>query len=194
MFYSYLQVTVYYPSGTKTVTVHNPTHRTICKAFFEKDDLDRIDNVIVQSICKTNPAVVVAGSSQVVKEEAKQMCRNETILRRKDNESLLSFTLEELYCELREKCPFLLTMLTNVITDKLPAEPVWNDLKDIVMTAAMALHGRNKQMSALHYVMGFILSHGGCTLQVWIRPKKIAEFQVPYLLFWSPEFCSIYPG
>lgn len=70
-----------------------------------------------------------------------------------------------MYDDLSRTCPSLLELLSSVVCDIPPAPPS-KPFVHIVLTAAVALHGRNQEMSLMHYFTGFILTHGGCTQRV----------------------------
>lgn len=45
----------------------------------------------------------------------------------------------------------------------------------VLVAAAIALHGRNQEMSLVQYMIGLILTHGGCTQLVCL--DKFSIFQ-----------------
>lgn len=154
---------MYYASGKKSVEITNDAHKTICKAFIRGKGVEKI---IVDSICKANKSAVIHGAGQILKEESQRTCkRGNSLLQRKDYHNFFGFHWKDMYDDLSRTCPSLLELLSSVVCDIPPAPPS-KPFVHIILAAAVALHGRNQEMSLMHYFTGFILTHGGCTQRV----------------------------
>lgn len=128
-----------------------------------------MEKVVVDTIAESCPMVVINAAAKIVKDECDKLCKrgSGTILQKKEHTDLFSFSWKKMYDELSQRCPGLLTTISYIVADVPP--PIGSKaFHHILLSAAIGLHGRNQEMSLVQYMMGFILTHGGCTLRVYI--------------------------
>ncbi|KAK6168270.1 hypothetical protein SNE40_022131 [Patella caerulea] len=113
-----------------------------------------------------NPKEVVMGAVKIIKKESALICKGESqsMLHKKDFKDVFKFSWEHLYREILKFCPGLLSILTAA-TSETPPNLSNKGLRHILVASAVLLHGRNQLMSLIHYIIGLIMSHGGCTLK-----------------------------
>lgn len=158
------QVSVSYPSGFKTVVITDEAYKTICKAFIRGSDVDRI---IIETISNKNPSAFVNRTTHLIREEAHTICKrgSESLLRKKEYEDFLSFSWDMLESELEQRCSSILTVVSPVVCD-INESITEKPFRHIMTAIAVALHGRSQEMNTLQYIVGFVLTHGGCTQRV----------------------------
>lgn len=157
------QITISYPSGKRTQLVRNKLHQALCKAICKSENVEQtVISLLVKE--KTRDA-----AAKVVSEEARELCQrnSNSILMKKDQESLMSFTLDKFNKELEIRAPNVLRIVSSIVSD---IPPMIGEKKymNILHTVASGLHGRSTEMSRLHYTIAFVLVHGGCTLRVFM--------------------------
>lgn len=157
------QITISYPSGKRTQLVRNKLHQALCKAICKSENVEQtVISLLVKE--KTRDA-----AAKVVSEEARQLCKrnSNSILMKKDQESLMSFTWDKFNKELEIRAPNVLRIVSSIVSD---IPPMIGEKKymNILHTVASGLHGRSTEMSGLHYTIAFVLVHGGCTLRVFM--------------------------
>lgn len=79
----------------------------------------------------------------------------------------LEFKWQQMKEELQRRCPTILSLLSAVVSD----QELSSDSKSVIhvmVSAAIALHGRNQEMSLFQYMIAFVLTHGGCIQRVWL--------------------------
>lgn len=155
------QVTVYYPSGKKTTLIKNEAHQKICKSLIRGSN---VDTVIVDSLCNSNPMAVINGAVNIVKEESRKISKrgSGSYMQRKEYADFFNFQWENLYSELEQQCPALLAIVNSIVCD-IPPSVSSKQYNNVLLTAAIGLHGRNQEMSLIQFMSGFMLTHGGCT-------------------------------
>ena len=99
-----------------------------------------------------------------VDKECTQSCskKDPSCLRKTDKESMLFFTMEKVYGELKVKAPLLHCLLAAASTNRRsrPKHPQTEVLHaGTVMAAALCLHNRSKFMSAVQLLITIFLSH-----------------------------------
>lgn len=57
-----------------------------------------------------------------------------------------------------------MTIMSSVVSD-VPLQIDSKPFHHMLVSIAISLHGRNQEMSVIQYIIGFILTHGGCTLR-----------------------------
>lgn len=157
---------MHYPSGTKNTYVYQEMHKRICKTILQGVNVEKgVLNIIAES----SPLMVMNAAAKIVKEESGKLCKrgSGTILQKKEYSDIFSFNWKNLYDELSQSCPGLLTIISSVVADS-PPQTGSKAFHHILLSAAIGLHGRSQEMSLVQYMMGFILTHGGCTLRVYI--------------------------
>lgn len=157
------QITISYPSGKRTQLVRNKLHQALCKAICKSENVEQtVISLLVKE--KTRDA-----AAKVVSEEARELCQrnSNSILMKKDQESLMSFTWDKFNKELEIRAPNVLRIVSSIESD---IPPMIGEKKymNILHTVASGLHGRSTEMSRLHYTIAFVLVHGGCTLRVFM--------------------------
>lgn len=157
------QITISYPSGKRTQLVRNKLHQALCKAICKSENVEQtVISLLVKE--KTRDA-----AAKVVSEEARELCQrnSNSILMKKDQESLMSFTWDKFNKELEIRAPNVLRIVSSIVSD---IPPMIGEKKymNILHTVASGLHGRSTEMSRLHYTIAFVLVHGGCTLRVFM--------------------------
>ena len=129
-------------------------------------------------LVSSNPDDVTTAAAKVVMLESKDLCRRNSgsILQNKEHESIMTFTWNKFYNELEIRAPNILKIVSAIVSD-IPVTPSDKKYMNILHTIACGFHGRNQEMSGLHYCVGFVLFHGGCTLRVSKIPllKDILE-------------------
>ena len=77
--------------------------------------------------------------------------------------------------ELQLRAPNILQVIASAVCD-VPVKVEDKKFAHILHSVASVLHGRSAEMSSLHYQIGFILAHGGCTQRVSVfflrKPKS----------------------
>lgn len=160
------QITISYPSGKRTQLVRNKLHQALCKAICKSEN---VEQTVISLLVKEKPREVVDAAAKVVSEEARELCQrnSNSILMKKDQESLMSFTWDKFNKELEIRAPNVLRIVSSIVSD---IPPMIGEKKymNILHTVASGLHGRSTEMSGLHYTIAFVLVHGGCTLRVFM--------------------------
>lgn len=160
------QITISYPSGKRTQLVRNKLHQALCKAICKSEN---VEQTVISLLVKEKPREVVDAAAKVVSEEARELCKrnSNSILMKKDQESLMSFTWDKFNKELEIRAPNVLRIVSSIVSD---IPPMIGEKKymNILHTVASGLHGRSTEMSGLHYTIAFVLVHGGCTLRVFM--------------------------
>lgn len=157
-------MSINYPSGKKSVLVVFPPHKVLCKAIVDNNNVDK---TIVNCLCQSNPNVVVNAVAKLIEDECNKACRrgSGSFLQKKDYEDLMKFQWENLYKDLQDRCPHTLSIISSMVQSP-PPEVLSKPFFHVMLSSATCLHGRNQEMSALHYMTAFILAHGGCTQRV----------------------------
>lgn len=165
-------VSVYYPSGKKSTLVTLPAYMSICKAFV--DHSPNMDKIIIHQMSKLNTTEFMHTASELIKEECVKICKrgSPTIFQKKDLEHFLQFSWENVHKELTSISPSLLSAVSAIVCDK-PLSIQSKPFSHIMLTAAIGLHGRNQEMSVVQYLIGFILTRGGCAQRDIERLSKI---------------------
>ncbi|XP_062568267.1 uncharacterized protein LOC134230452 [Saccostrea cucullata] len=119
---------------------------------------------IIDALANSYPEELVDGATKLLAAEAKQYCQRHSgsILERKSFEELLSFSWDSLYKDLESKAPNLLKCISTLVSDK-PIIAGEKQYIQLLHSIATVLHARNQESSALQYLCGFLLKHGGCT-------------------------------
>ena len=160
----FLQLTVHYKSGTKNTYVYSKMHKKICRAILQGVNVEK---VIVNIIAESCPSLVFDATAKMIKAECNKICKrgSGTILQKKEHIDFFSFSWKKLYEELNECCPGLLTTISSVVSDVPP--PIGRKaFHHVLLSIVIGLHGRSQEISAVQYLISFILTHGGCTLRV----------------------------
>ncbi|XP_033755665.1 uncharacterized protein LOC117338420 [Pecten maximus] len=155
-------VSVNYPSGKKSVLVTSPSHKVICKAMV--DNKSEMEKTIVDILCKTNPMAVVKGVSKLIEDECTHVCYrgSAACLQNKKFEHFQNFNWKTLYDDLLDRCPHIMAIITSTV-QRQPPNIVSKPFFHVMFSSATVLHGRNQEMSVLHYMIAFFLARGGCT-------------------------------
>lgn len=160
------QITISYPSGKRAQLVRNKLHQALCKAICKSEN---VEQTVISLLVKEKPREVVDAAAKVVSEEARELCQrnSNSILMKKDQESLMSFTWDKFNKELEIRAPNVLRIVSSIVSD---IPPMIGEKKymNILHTVASGLHGRSTEMSRLHYTIAFVLVHGGCTLRIFM--------------------------
>lgn len=154
-------MTVQYPSGTVRRIVKEEKYLKICKAISRGQN---VEEQIIHTLSKSNPEEVIKGASRIVGAEARTICKRNSgsQLQQKDYTDFMSFSWDKLNQELQVRAPHSLQIISAIVSDT----PSQLNYVHTLCTVASALHSRSLQMSFLHYAVGFILTHGGCTNRV----------------------------
>ncbi|OWF47690.1 hypothetical protein KP79_PYT01282 [Mizuhopecten yessoensis] len=91
---------------------------------------------------------------------------------------MMEFTWDKFYEELQIRAPNILKVVSAIESD-IPMQVSGKKFLHILHTVASGLHGRSQEMSALHYQVGFILVHGGCTAHDITRLAKLGISMTP---------------
>lgn len=161
-----LKVYVHYPSGKKTALITSEVHRSICRTIVGGNNVER---TIVNNLCSSHPEEVTNGAAKMIKKEALALCKrgSGSILQSKDFKDFFEFKWQQMKEELQRRCPTILSLLSAVVSD----QELSSDSKSVIhvmVSAAIALHGRNQEMSLFQYMIAFVLTHGGCIQRVWL--------------------------
>lgn len=90
----------------------------------------------------------------------------------------LRFSWKYYYHELQSSCPLLLSTVSAIVCDIPPAIPS-KHFMHIMITAAIGLHSRSQELSVVQYLIGMVLTHGGCTQKVVHIQHFCASFRFP---------------
>ncbi|XP_061185175.1 uncharacterized protein LOC133193230 [Saccostrea echinata] len=154
-------VSINYPSGKKSVLVVSPSHKVVCKAILDNKNVDK---TIVNTLCQQNPNIVVNAVTKIIEDECSKICHrgSGSFLQKKEYEDFINFEWENLSKDLQNRCPHTLSIISSIVQNPPPgilSKPFFH----VMLSSAICLHGRNQEMSALHYITVFILARGGCT-------------------------------
>ena len=155
-------MTVYYPRQIKNTFVLQEHHKRICKAILQGVNVDK---VIVDEMVAVKPSLVIKAVAGIIQQESKGICKpgSGTLLRKKND--FLSFSWEALNKELSVTCPNLINIMSSVVSD-VQLQMDNKSLHHMLVSIDVGLHARNQEKSVVQYIIGFILTHGGCTLRV----------------------------
>lgn len=159
-----MQITISYPSGKRTQLVTNEIHKKICKAVFK---CEHVEKSVLDVLVTSHPDDVASAASKVVMSESKNLCKRNSgsVLQQKQHDDLMTFNWNKFNSELEIRAPNTLKIISAIVSD-IPVTPSDKKFMNIMHTIASGLHGRNQEMSGLHYCIAFVLYHGGCTLRV----------------------------
>lgn len=101
-----------------------------------------------------------------------------SILQKKEHHDFLRFSWENYYNELQSSCPLLLSTVSAIVCDIPPAIPS-KHFMHIMITAAIGLRSRSQELSVVQYLIGMVLTHGGCTQKVVHIRHFCASFRFP---------------
>lgn len=110
----------------------------------------------------------------------------EAFYRKKDNDSILEFSWDMFHKELQLRAPNILQVIASAVCD-VPVKVEDKKFAHILHSVASVLHGRSAEMSSLHYQIGFILAHGGCTQRVSVFLRKPKTYS---LIKFRSSICS----
>lgn len=88
--------------------------------------------------------------------------------------------------ELQLRAPNILQVIASAVCD-VPVKVEDKKFAHILHSVASVLHGRSAEMSSLHYQIGFILAHGGCTQRVSVFLRKPKTYS---LIKFRSSICS----
>lgn len=110
------QITISYPSGKRTQLVRNKLHQALCKAICKSEN---VEQTVISLLVKEKPREVVDAAAKVVSEEARELCKrnSNSILMKKDQESLMSFTWDKFNKELEIRAPNVLRIVSSIVSD-----------------------------------------------------------------------------
>ncbi|XP_061188750.1 uncharacterized protein LOC133196920 [Saccostrea echinata] len=159
-----IEITIAYPSGRRTELVRNETEQKICRAIFNGRSSGNAKNAIIAVVSTAYRKEVVTAVSHIISCESKELCKRNSgsILQQKDHNSILEFSWDKFYRELHIKAPNTLRVIQSAVSD-VPVAIGEKKFINLMLTVASAFHGRNQEMPSVHYQLGFILAHGGCT-------------------------------
>ncbi|XP_063435141.1 uncharacterized protein LOC134716217 [Mytilus trossulus] len=117
---------------------------------------------------------VVHGTAGLIQEECKIICKRgtQTLFQKKGYDDFFKFNWDHMYNELKMMCPSMLAIISSIVSD-IPPSVNTKPFMHLMVTAAIGLHGRSQEMSAIQYMVGFLLTHGGCTQRDIERLAKI---------------------
>lgn len=149
------------------MTVVQQEYKSICKALV--DHSPNTDKIIAENIAKRNGPVLISSANKLLKEECRKVCKrgSQSILQNKEHNDFLKFSWENFYDELKSSCPLLLSTVSAIVCDIPPAIPS-KPFMHIMITAAIGLHSRCQELSVVQYLIGMVLTHGGCTQKVFL--------------------------
>ncbi|WAQ95109.1 hypothetical protein MAR_007580, partial [Mya arenaria] len=175
-------VTVHYPSGRKAAIIWPEPHKRMVKAICHGNSCEKnIQSIITEE----KPMLVVRHAADIIRTECRNICKRgaSSLLQNTDYDSLLSFSWDNVCRELESNCPCLLVVLESIISDSpISRSGSSKPFIQLMMTAIMGLRGRKQEMSAAHYMIGFVLMNGGCnkqtierisTLGLCVRPETV---------------------
>lgn len=156
---------IFYPSGKKSAVIVQQEYKSICKALVNHSP--NTDKIIVENIAQLNESVFITTANNLLKGECRKVCKrgSRSILQNKEHHDFLKFSWENFYYELQSSCPLLLSIVSAIVCDIPPAIPS-KHFMHIMITAAIGLHSRSQELSVVQYLIGMVLTHGGCTQKV----------------------------
>lgn len=140
-------------------------------------------NCILEIICKSTPTSIATVASKLVNRECEGLCKRGTgsILQDTSNKGLFDFTWDDFRKEIQIQAPNTLKIISATVCNP-TITPTPKKQLCILHTFASGVHGRFQEMSNLHYQIGLILAHGGCTVRVHILSLDyFVMFPVPWL-------------
>ena len=143
---------------------------------------------IISILSETNKEEIVNAASLIIASESKDLCKKHSgsILQKKDNDSILEFSWDMFHKELQLRAPNILQVIASAVCD-VPVKVEDKKFAHILHSVASVLHGRSAEMSSLHYQIGFILAHGGCTQRVSVFLRKPKTYS---LIKFRSSICS----
>ena len=163
------QITIHYKSGIKSRVISFETHKKICKLIFHNR---QVEKGILHLLKSTNPNELVAEAATVVANECKDLCKRNSgsVLQDRTHAGILTFSWDKFHKELQIRAPCLLMIVSTMISD-VPVPVPSTTLCQVLFSVGLILHGRFREMTALQYLVGMILLHGGCTHKVNLNGK-----------------------
>ena len=157
---------MHYPSGEKTTYVRDEVLKQICRVVYKNSN---VINCILEIICKSNPTSLATAAAKLVNKECEGLCKRGTgsILQDKTYDSLFNFTWDNFQKEIQIRAPHTLKIISSTVCNP-TVTPTPKKQLCILHTFASGVHGRFQEMSNLHYQIGLILAHGGCTVRVYM--------------------------
>ena len=134
----FVQATIHYKSKSLSYRV-TPTRRCICKSLVRRN-YQSFAKKCVQNVVSRKALVKTVG--RTLTKEVAAMCSRKfnSLLRPKDNESMLKFKFGTVMSELRNQAPTLLTLLQSCMKTRTPRA---NSQLIIVMIVAMICKHRD---------------------------------------------------
>ncbi|XP_056013603.1 uncharacterized protein LOC125669312 isoform X1 [Ostrea edulis] len=113
---------------------------------------------------KSNPSYLVNQTCEIIGDECEKICKRNSgsVLQDRTYHGILNFSWDELEGELQTLAPNLLQIVKSIVSDK-PSSMSDRCRIQMLNAIACALHARSREMTALQYLTGLILLHGGCT-------------------------------
>lgn len=166
-----MQVTVHYPSGKKSALIVNECYKKVCKKIVSNQN---VELGIVAIISDYNKDAVSSVCCKIISKECKELCRRNSgsVLQKKGHHDLMNFSWDKFNQELQIRAPHTLKVISAIVVD-IPSSVTGKKYLSVLHTMASGLHGRSAEMSALQYIVGFIMTHGGCTLKVCFFKAEI---------------------
>ncbi|XP_071121775.1 uncharacterized protein [Mytilus edulis] len=154
------QMTVYYPSGKRTAFVPEIRHRNICRAIYRGQNVEKC---IIDIISKSHPETLTSATSNIISAECEAICKrgSGSILQDRSYSGIFNFHWDKFHDEIQLKAPQTLKVISSALNN-IPIAPGEKKYTTLMHIISMALHGRNQEMSSIHYQIGFILTHGAC--------------------------------
>lgn len=140
-------------------------------------------NCILEIIWKSDPTSIATVASKLVNRECEGLCKRGTgsILQDTSYKGLFDFTWDDFRKEIQIQAPNTLKIISATVCNP-TITPTPKKQLCILHTFASGVHGRFQEMSNLHYQIGLILAHGGCTVRVHILSLDyFVMFPVPWL-------------
>lgn len=78
-----------------------------------------MEQTVISLLVKEKPREVVDAAAKVISEEARELCQrnSNSILMKKDQESLMSFTWDKFNKELEIRAPNVLRIVSSIVSD-----------------------------------------------------------------------------
>lgn len=156
----------YYPSGKRTAFVPEIRHRNICRAIHRGQNVEKC---IIDIISKSHPETLTSATSNIISAECEAICKrgSGSILQDRSYSGIFNFHWDKFHDEIQLKAPQTLKVISSALNN-IPIAPGEKKYTTLMHIISMALHGRNQEMSSIHYQIGFILTHGACKQRVII--------------------------
>jgi hypothetical protein len=148
-----------------------------------------VEEGLLKTIVSNKPDSVVSAAAELINSECEDLCKrnSESILRDKSHENIMTFSWDKFYSELQLRAPGFIRVFSAAVVS-VPKSLSDSKLQHVLLAAAICLQGRNREMTTVQHLIGFIMSHGSCTQRVRILYSMLRTSNVLIVSFLFVNF------